>query len=341
MAYLNIGMNGDRKWALRAVILLIVLASVATYSCSVPRTIVLGTITGVVLANPSDRDEFFNAIAVNFRQPSFCERIGWRADASYGGWDFHPRTLRSKCRQEAAPPPSIGFSEVPYSMALFADQVRALGYTDADVTQSAWAAGPYETPVYEVYKSLLSNQEFRSRLRAGANYDEPRDQTRLRPAKPLEFLYQMVALDADETALCSKVSPNATFVDTGATALLRSRCFLSTAFNTRDIRFCEQLPPAASFPHINEIYDSRDRCRETVTIYSRPDFKGNPQYGSNSFPRAVDFHAALREAGYPVDALPAVPGPTPEDYWEFVGRLNHRAPADERAEFLRRVAAVD
>jgi hypothetical protein len=67
-------------------------------------------------------------------------RIDWRADASYGGWDFHARTLRSTCRHEAAPPPNVIFAEVPNSMALFADQVRALGYSDADVTEAAWAA---------------------------------------------------------------------------------------------------------------------------------------------------------------------------------------------------------
>ena len=64
-------------------------------------------------------------------------------------------------------------------------------------------------------------------------------------------------------------------------------------------------------------------------------------YGSSLFPRATDFHDALREAGYSDDALPPIPGPTPEDYWEFVGRLIHRAPAGERAEFLRRVKAIE
>lgn len=60
-----------------------------------------------------------------------------------------------------------------------------------------------------------------------------------------------------EAALCSKISPNATFVDEGdAIALLQSRCYLGIASNTRDIRLCDPLPAAGSFPHINEIYNS-------------------------------------------------------------------------------------
>jgi hypothetical protein len=163
----------------------------------------------------------------------------------------------------------------------------------------------------------------------------------VRPAKALEFLYQMVAVDGRETAFCSKVSPNATFVDGDATALLRSRCYLSIAFKTHDLSLCEELPAAGSFPHMNEQYDSREHCRQTVTIYTERNMATDASYGSSPFPRATDFHDELREAGYPDNGLPSVAGPTPEDYWEFVGRLIHRAPASERAEFLRRVAAIE
>lgn len=48
-----------------------------------------------------------------------------------------------------------------------------------------------------------------------------------------------------------------------AIALLQSRCYLGIASNTRDIRLCDPLPAAGSFPHINEIYNSRERCRQT------------------------------------------------------------------------------
>jgi len=45
----------------------------------------------------------------------------------------------------------------------------------------------------------------------------------------------MVAVAVPDASLCAKVSPNATFLTYGrATALLRSRCFVSIAYNTRD-----------------------------------------------------------------------------------------------------------
>ena len=100
-------------------------------------------------------------------------------------------------------------------MPEFAAQVRALGYTDADLMQATWAEQYQATPVDAVYKDLLANNEFRSRLRAASDSGELRDRARLRSAKPIEFLYQMVAVDAPEAALCSKISPNATFDDSG------------------------------------------------------------------------------------------------------------------------------
>jgi len=37
------------------------------------------------LRMPSDRDEFFHIVAVNFQEPALCDRIAARADASDGG----------------------------------------------------------------------------------------------------------------------------------------------------------------------------------------------------------------------------------------------------------------
>jgi hypothetical protein len=86
---------------------------------------------------------------------------------------------------------------------------------------------------------------------------------------------------------------------------------------------------------------ARECCRETVAIYSRPDFKSNLVYGSTPFPRASDFAAILRDIGYDADTLPRVPEPNADDYWEFVARLIYRGRASDRAEFLRRVGALE
>jgi hypothetical protein len=333
-------MTEGTRWMRNALLMAVLMVAGLTFACGGPvRTVVLGSISALLFHPPSDRDEFFHIVAVNFQRPDFCERIAWRADGSRGAWDspFEIRTLRSACRSDLNPPPNAIGGKVPFWMAEFAAQVRSLGYTDADLVQGAYAEGRHR----ESYEGLLASEEFRTRLRAAPSYGEPRDPARLRPAKPIEFMYQMVAVDAPEAPLCSKVSPNATFEALGgAVRLLQSWCYLHIGYNTRDLRMCEPLPSAGSFPHINEIYDSREKCRQVVAIYSRPDFKGTLNYGSAHFPQAADLQAILREIGYPADKWPPVPETTPEDYWEFVSRLIHRGNASDRAEFLRRVEAL-
>ena len=86
---------------------------------------------------------------------------------------------------------------------------------------------------------------------------EPRSNSDTRSAHPIEFLYQMVAVERGDAALCAKVSPNATFVASRERpALLQSTCYLHLAFNTRQAALCDSLPRAGSSPLINEIYDS-------------------------------------------------------------------------------------
>ena len=329
------------RWSRNAVLVLIFLLAAMSFACGGFPLVPL--VSGLALHPPTDRDEFFNLVAVDFKQPALCNRIDWRADASEGAWGvpYRLRTLRSKCRSALELPPNRRTSETPLSMPAFAEQVRALGYSDADVIQAAYVEIHRATPTYSAYQLLLADNEFRARLRATPSLGEPRDRARIRPARPIEFMYQMIAIDAREAALCSRISPNATFDDRGSpTALLQSRCYLHIAFNARDLRLCDALPAAGSFPHINEIYDSRERCRNTVAVYRRPDFRGNPTYGPMPFPRATDLQAILREIGYRADTLPRAPEPTAEDYWEFVSRLIFRGSVSDRAEFLRRVAAL-
>jgi hypothetical protein len=332
------------RW-LPSVVLVAVLAAAAAITVtqvSFVRTIVLGSIARGLLHPPSDRDEFFFLVAVDFEQPALCDRIDGRADGSTGGgWggEFKIRRLRSVCRSRLAERDRLR-AEVPPSMPALVAQIRALGYTDADVAEAAYAENNLLTPVYAVYQNLLADDEFRSRLRGAASYAEPRDAAGLRPAHRAEFLYQMVAIDATEAALCSRISPNAKFTDeTGATALLQSQCYQSIAWSTRDSRLCEPLP-AASFPYVNERFATRESCQRIAEIYRRSVVKDTLTNGPTPLPHAADLLLALGDIGYGADALPPIPKPTDDDYWEFVSRLIFRGPADARAEFLRRVAAL-
>jgi len=117
--------------------------------------------------------------------------------------------------------------------------------------------------------------------------------------------YQMVAVAVPDASLCAKVSPNATFLTYGrATALLRSRCFVSIAYNTRDAALCDRLPRAGSFPHVIDHYDSVEGCAKNVAIYRRPGFdSGGLTYGFMPFAHASDFADALRDIGYASEAV--------------------------------------
>ena len=152
----------------------------------------------------------------------------------------------------------------------------------------------------------------------------------------------MIAVDSRDPGLCSKVSPNATFVDLGGrTALLRSRCYVALAHDTRDAALCGQLPRADAFPYVNNQYDSLESCRTTVAIYSRPDFKSDTHVGSSPFPRPSDFEEALRQIGYPNPyARSRVAKPTPDDYWKFMATLSREGSPEERNELIRRVMSL-
>jgi hypothetical protein len=282
---------------------------------------------------PSDRDTFLFQVALNFKVPELCDRIDARADSQQIG---AVRSKRSVCHAILKGERHSVSEEVPWDMAMFAEQVRALGYSDADMRQSA-----HGDPYYGAYQQLLDSGTFRARVRGGPSYAEPRDRDRPRQANVLEFLYQKVAIDKREPALCAKISPNATFTDHGdVTVLLHSRCYLNLAFNLRDAALCQPLPAAGSFPLINEGYDSRDKCLETVKIYARPSFKSTGTYGPYPFVRADDLLVGLREIGYAASELPSIPGAEPEEYWEFVSRLKFGGPVTERAEFVRRTMAM-
>ncbi len=323
-------------------IIALLYAATTSLACD-PRSVVSSSLAAAVLRQPTPRDEFFHVVAANFQVPDLCNRIDARADGSSSGWStgHHFRTLRSVCVDDSD---RSAQSVVMPAMIdqIFVAQVRALGYTDADVLQAAYEENPYLTPIYSTYEQVLKTTDFRQRVHAAPSYQEPRDASRLRPAMPVEFIYQMVAVDTREPALCTKVSPNAFFQDLiGAPALLHSRCYLHLAFEMRDAALCDPLPMTGSFRYINNIYDSREECRKTVAIYRQPTVPASSaKYGPYLFPRAADFRVILQEIGYTPSDLPLPIPVTPDDYWAFVSRLRFRGPEPARAEFLRRVMAL-
>ena len=208
--------------------------------------------------------------------------------------------------------------------------------------ESEYDENPRNSSTYTAYERLRDDPAFLQRLQGAPSYQQPRSDSDTRSAYPIEFLYQMVAVERGDAALCAKVSPNATFVYADQKpALLQSRCYLHLAFNTRQAALCGPLPRAGSSRFVNEIYDSYERCREGVAVYSRPGFKSGTHYGPYAFPHAADFQVALQAIGYPASFTSTlVPKPPPDIYWDFVTRLRFRAADADREEFVRRVIAL-
>jgi hypothetical protein len=330
-----------RTGATRYALLLVLLhASVASQACD-PRRVATDAAANALLKPPTPRDDFFYVVAVNFKVPQLCSRIEGRADARYvSSWAGFIQTMPSYCQRaiEGSAPSSVALPN-PID-ARFVEQVRAAGFGDTDVVQAAYAENNYLTPTHEAYLALLKDETFHRRLRAAKSFDEARDASRLRPGTPLEFMYQMVATDARQPALCARVSPNA-IVDRGhEIAMLRTRCYLHAALSLRDERYCGELPTFGSFPNVNSLYDTPERCRESVAVYKKPEFDNQEIVEPYPFPRASDLGPILKQIGYADRELPQLPAVTPDDYWDFLSRLIFRSPAPERAEFIRRVTAM-
>jgi hypothetical protein len=327
---------------------------------------------------PTDRDNFFHVVAVNFKVPELCGRINPRAEGGGGSANpvgYQVTTLQSSCYRSLADAmhdkslcdhvvavstfgldgskmdradcvASGGSGSVvtpdPNQMGPFVALMQRLGYGDRDVVESEYNENPQNSPTYAAYERLRDDPAFLQRLQNAPSYQHPRSDSDTRSAYPIEFLYQMVAVERGDAALCAKVSPNATLVYADQTpALLQSRCYLDLAFNTRQAALCDPLPRAGSSRFINQMYDSYERCREGVAVRSRPTFNSGTHSGPYAFPHAADFAAALHEIGYSAAYTSTlVPKPPLTIYWDFVSRLRFRGTDADRAEFVRRVLAL-
>ncbi len=329
----------------------------------------------VELEAPTDLDDFFYLVAIDFKTPALCARIHHTAAGGGGAARGHQvYTLQSSCYYELATElhdaslcehvrpvrtdgedgskfdkeyclqnlQSGNGGEVPHRMDVFVGLMQRLGYDDRQVADFIYSENDYNNPTHAAYEQLRKEKQFLDRIHAARSYDEPRSEARIRPAHAAEFLYEMLAIDLPDPDLCSKVSPNATFKELdGGTALLRSWCYRTLAENERNAAFCDQLPRLGAFPHTKP-YESRESCHEIVAIYRRPGFNNNGlRNGPRTFPSPGYFQEALQQVGYSkAYAAALVPKPTPHDYWEFVSDMSLGDRTHGRAEFLRRVTAL-
>lgn len=324
---------------------------------------------------PTDLDNFFYLVALNFKTAEPCRKIDPLADGGGGGWSprgFQVVSLKSNCYDElakrlhdpalcdAVKPVSTltldgsGMNKSgclaningpltlagpdPHNMRPFVRILQQLGYGDQQVAASLHRLLTYNDYLPYIWRTLHNDPQFIARLNGSRSYAEPPSAAHLRPAHLLEFLYQMAAVDNRSPALCGRISQNSTFMDhLGATALLRSRCYIALAHNTGDDRLCTQLPRSGSFPDINNAYDSLESCQRAVASLNASGLQDGPPV----FPDPAMLTLALIEIGYTKTELAGlVSAPTSDDYWEFLFNLALRGSAPDRNQFLARVSQL-
>jgi hypothetical protein len=328
------------------------------------------------LVMPSDLDRFFYLVSINFREPEVCRRIDPAATgrvSALARQGYRVQTLQSECYLELAtllrsaplcdyvkPVRADGLdgsridkayclsqlhsagilaSPDPSFMPAFVRVLQTLGYDDGRVAQFIHTRSRYDNPAQSTYEKLSADGEFLRCVRAAPSYARPGSESQFRPARPAEFLYQMVAIDNNDPGLCAKISAHATFDrPRGRTALLRSQCYVAIAYNQRNAALCDQLPRTGTSRFVNASFDSRESCRETVAIYRRPGFNdGGLHNGPSFFSDAADFGRALQEIGFSDPNAASAPKPAADDYWDFFSHLANWSGAQDRAEFLQRV----
>ncbi len=326
--------------------------------------------------DPTDRDFFIYSVALRFEQPGLCQKIARYALGGEGGSDppgYQIRYLQSQCylyladalhdaslcdkvrplrkglvdgskfnsqycRANLHPGPTGSLPGAGVDPRDIVPMMRKLGYLDQQIHDYRYG-GESGNAVYDAYRNLRTDELFADRIKAAPTFDEPFSADKTRPANELEYVYQMFAVDTNDSVFCDKISPNAQAEWLNHSAfMLRVGCNRSIALNTRDIAACGKLPALGHLPPGVSNDESRDNCtqyleriRSVANIHSRS--------GPALPPAFASFQKALQELGYDL----TFPELTREDYEQFLIYLtrNGQPNGAARAEFLRRVEAME
>jgi len=324
----------------------------------------------VTLQRPTDLDDFYLVTAINLKAPEICAKISASAEGNGGsqrgyqiqtmqaecymqlagalhdpGLCDHVKPVRTEYRDGSKVDKSYCVAQMnenriatPYDIPAFAKLMQKAGYDDNRIINFRYNDGRYNSPGYVTYRNLIEDPNLLSTLRRAPSYAEPPSPAKVRPANPVEYLYQAVAVDKKVPELCAKVSANATYTDPfKQTVFLRSNCYFALAHNELNQAFCDQLPQAGTSPYVK--YDSREECHHTVEIFSRPNLpKDGLTMGPADFPDPWCLGKALKEIGYS-DArkVDQALKPKPNDYWDFLVYVSLWGTKEDRAEFTQRV----
>lgn len=325
---------------------------------------------------PAERDLFIYGVALEFRDSGLCQKIPRYALGSEGGFGpagyqisylqsqcyyyladtLHDASLCDNvrplskgfldgskfnpqdCRARLHSGPTAGAVGGAVDPHIIVAMMRKLGYVDQDIPDFQYR-NLFNSPIHDAYKRLRQDGLFAERVKAAPTFDEPVAAIEGRPANELEYLYQMFAVDTDDSTFCGKISPNAEAEWPNHNAfMLRLGCYRDVAYNKRDLTACKKLPARSSLPPGATDRDSRENCSHYLGLL-RPDLNDHSRYGPAFPPTFSSFQKALHELGYDL----TFPELTGGDYGDFLRYLSDtRQPnAAARAEFLRRVAAME
>ena len=221
----------------------------------------------------------------------------------------------------------------------FVGAMRLLRFGDEQLAEFLYQGRP-DNYLYPILNTLRADAAFLPRLHASPSYEEPFTAENERDPHSLEFLNEMVAIQWDLPSLCQKISPNArtrNFRDYAAS--LQATCYSHIAFNRRDDSLCGKLPPARNFQQTNQ-GDFLEGCVKNVTVLRNPNMQW-VHYGPRYFPTWPQFQQAAQQLGYPATTpWLQLPHPTPEEYENYLWYLAAPEHGTARADFVRRVPAI-
>ncbi|MCU1270902.1 MAG: hypothetical protein JWN74_2196 [Acidobacteriaceae bacterium] len=323
----------------------------------------------------SELDDFFYVVAWTLKEPSICGKISANAigrpdqrdstDFTYMQSDcyrniaamLHAPDLCSHVKSASidrligSPSAKLSCRKQQYTLGTampgtepnLIGTMRSMGLGDEQLAEFLYEERPdnYLDPVLKI---LRNDPAFLSRLTAAPNYDEPFRLENRRSAHSLEFLDDIIAIQSDIPSLCKKISPNAQAQDFGGHFLLRNACFSNVAFNRRDESLCGNLARAGDIQQPNHGDPSRayEACVKTVAILRDPrTHLQSFRYPGSYFPTWPQFQEAIQQLGYP-STTPwlQLPHPVPEQYANYFLYVAQPQHVTARADFVRRVLAI-
>ena len=326
---------------------------------------------------PTEEERFIYDIALEFRQPKLCQKIGPYAEGRdwWGGMTpapagyqitylqsdcylFLASVLRDNslcdkvrpvrrgvkdgsqitpdfCRADPESPFSLPPGGVPNPYTVVA-MMEKIGYDEQAIREFQYSSH-YSGPIHDAYDRLLKEDRLAEHVKAAPTFDEPAESAKERPANDLEYLYEMVANDTNDSFSCEKISPNAiSDRPTSRGYPLRFSCYSNIALNKMDTTECGKLPMHARLHSEEREFNLAENCMRWVQDMHRVPNANRGGYGPEFPPTFASFKRSLHDVGYDL----ALPEPTYSDYEDFVLFLAYHADPSARKEFIERVNAM-